>query len=303
MAQDWSTTALLASVKRRGMIPSTSEALGQSDYLAIATEELQTYVMDVWLSAAGEYAVNNYDVTIVSGTSSYPVHARSAGEILRQVLILDGSTYRPLVRVEPEHQHQYSTSGSLPGGYYFMDDKVVLLPTPSTSGTLRLQYYRRPNSLVTELAVATIGSINGSRTVITVSGSTPSTLVTGVSADIVAAKPGFRTLLQDTTLTVSGTITVSTALPSSVVAGDKVCLAGEADRPQIPPELHPLLAQRTTMKCLEALGDPKAQFAAQVCEQMRAQALSLLTPRSAGEARYLINRNGPGYPGYRRRVW
>ena len=180
---------------------------------------------------------------------------------------------------------------------------MVLVPSPSQSGTLRLEYHRRPSALVTTSAVATISSINGARTVITTTATIPSTIVSGISVDVVDNTPGFKTLVMDatTTATTSGTtITLTAALPSSVAAGDYVCLAGESPVPQIPVELHPLLAQRTKAAALEALGDPKAVQAMQVCDRMRQSAMVQLSPRSKGSPRYLINRNAPGL-GRRRR--
>lgn len=304
MAQDWTSTALIASVRRRGMIPNTTEALATADYLAIATEELQSDIFELWVASGGEYAVTDYDVAIVAGTSSYTLHSRSAGEVLRQVLMLQNSVYTPLARAEPETANEWNyanTSSGTPSAYYFKDDAVVLVPTPSAAGTLRLQYLRRPNSLVATSAVATVASYTGAT--ITTTATIPSTITaSSISVDIVGGTPGFRTKAQaytTTTGTTGTTIVLTANVPTTVVAGDYVCLAGESPVAQIPPELHPLLAQRVTQKCLEALGDPKAAVAAQEYERMRARALSLITPRSAGEPRYIVNKNGPGF-GYRR---
>ena len=298
MSQDFTTTGLLASLKRRGMLPSSDQTLATADFLAIATEEMQTYVWDVLTGVREEYAVTDYDLTLTSGTSTYALPPRASGGALRNVLLANGAgNYVPVLRLSPEHSQDFATTGPV-GGYYFKDDSVVLVPTPSVGNTLRLQYFRRANKLVTVAECAVITSINAGRTVITTTATVPATMTSGVVLDIVDQTPAFRTLGMDlaTTGTVSGTtITLSVALPALVAAGDYVCLAGESPIPQIPVELHPLLAQRVVVKSLEALGDQKMQVADTICERMRKTAISLLSPRSQGSTRYLINRNGPGF--------
>lgn len=284
------------------MLPATSEALADSDLLAMATEELQTYIMEVLTSAREEYRVFYTDVSVTAGTAQYIIPERASGDKVRDVLYLSGTSYVPLPRVEPERVETSSTTGSV-GGYYFEDNTLVLVPTPSQAGTLRVKYLRRPSKLVATSAVATVQSIDGTRRIITTVASIPSTFTTGIRVDAVDNNPGFRTHSIDllTTASTSGTtITVTTDIPTSVAAGDLICLAGESSIAQCPVELHPLLAQRTAVKALEALGDPKMARADEVCERMRRDAVGLLTPRSDGSARTLVNYNGPGWTGTRR---
>lgn len=305
MAQDFTTTALLASVKRRGMLPSSDQTLTTADYLAFGTEELQTYVMNLLLSANEDYATATADTTIVSGTNSYSLPARASNESLRNVLYLEAGSYVPLIRTNPQDVPGTTDTGT-PHSYYFFDDAIVLVPTPSAAGTLRLQYFRRPSALVAASAAATISSINGARTVVTTTATIPSTITNTVTVDVVSHTPGFRILTMDAALTgtVSGTtITFSSALPASVVAGDYVCLAGESCVPQIPVEAHPLLAQRIVVKALEALGDKKAADAEKTSERMSKSLLARLLPRTTGSIRYVVNANGPGVPGRGRRGW
>lgn len=302
MAQDFTTTALLASVKRRGMLPSSDQTFTTADYLAFATEEMQTYVMNVLLSANEDYATATADVTLVSGTNAYNIPARASNEALRNVLLLDSGNYVPLLRTDPKDVPGTSSSGT-PNSYYFFDNTLVVVPTPSAAGTLRLHYFRRPSALVATSAVATVSAIDVARTVVTTTATIPSTITNTVTVDVVSHTPGFRILTMDAALTgtVSGTtITFSSALPSTVVAGNYVCLAGESCVPQIPVEAHPLLAQRVVVKVLEALGDKKVEASEKVCERMAKSLLARLLPRTTGSIRYVVNPNGPGVLGRRR---
>jgi hypothetical protein len=60
----------------------------------------------------------------------------------------------------------------------------------------------------------------------------------------------------------SGTLTISptvTHIHSELIIGDYICLAEETIVPQLPVELHPILAQRVASLCLDALeGGPEA---------------------------------------------
>ena len=300
MAQDFTTTGLLASLKRRGMLNSNSDALDDTDYLAVATEELQSYVMPWLISLREEHGVADYDVTLVSGTAAYRVPPRACGDALRSVLVaVSGSTdYVPLDRIDPQDAAWYGSTGGVVG-YYFQDTDLVVVPTPAAAGSLRLKYHKRPSKLVATSAVATISSISGSRLVITTTSTIPSTITaSSIVVDVVDNVPGFKTLAMDyvTTATTSGTtITLTTALPSSVAAGDYVCLAGEAPVAQIPVETHPLLVQRVKAICLEALGDPKWKAADDLAVRMKKEIAPALTPRTKGSVRPLVNRNGPGF--------
>lgn len=298
MAQDFTTTALLASIKRRGMLPSNDETFSDADFLAVATEEMQSYVFDMLLESSEEYGVVEYEVAITAGTDSYFIPQRAAGDALRGVEIADSNgNYFPLPRIEPERRQDYGTTGSV-SGYMLEDNYVVLLPSPTVGGTLRLRYFRRPSKLIPVSSAATVSSIASGRLIVTTSASLPSTIAQGDSVDFVDNNPGFRILAMDatTTATTSGTtLTVTSALPASVTARDYICPAGESCVPQIPVELHPLLAQRTASRCLEMLGDPKAGNAKLICDEMRRDLRTFLQPRAKGSSRVIINRYGPGF--------
>ena len=64
------------------------------------------------------------------------------------------------------------------------------------------------------------------------------------------------TLPQQSLLVVSGnTGTGLQETLAALVPGDYICLANEAIIPQIPPDLHNALAERTSMRILAAIGD------------------------------------------------
>jgi hypothetical protein len=73
-------------------------------------------------------------------------------------------------------------------------------------------------------------------------------------------------------------------------------LAGE----RIPSDLWPLLVQRAVVRCLEALGDERAEAAEARCARVEAKCIELISPRGEGAPRVITNFWGPGWT-YRRR--
>ena len=72
--------------------------------------------------------------------------------------------------------------------------------------------------------------------------------------------------------------------------------------PGIPMDLCPLLIQRAVYRCLDAIGDPRAEAAMAAAERTRVTCIQLISPRGEGSPRVVINYNGPGWT-YRRRPY
>lgn len=291
----YTTDYLVDSIKRRGFIPSSSSTYTAEDILALANEELQEYVMNTVLECHEEYLVATYDVAVESGVANYDLPSRAVGGLLRTVEMSVNGSFEPLTRIEPGREQDYPVNGS-PAGYVVEANHLVLVPTPtSASDTLRMKYFARPNYLVTPEQVGVITNITAATNIVTVS-SAPEEFVSGIHYDFVRGIPHFDCVAVDLVGTVSGTnITFSEGLPDGLAIGDHVCLAGESDIPQIPVNLHPLLAQRTAGKILEGLGDSKSQAAYREAEAMRTRAMNLMKPRVQSGSRFVINRNGPGW--------
>lgn len=305
---DYTTTALLAAIRRRAMLPTASDALDDTDLLAFANGELQGYIAPLLVRVREEYLVAYDTVSIVANTAAYPIPWRAIGSAVRDVQLLVGSTYVPVRRLEPGREWALSYSASNTTQFYRMEgDNIVLCPTPTASGTLRVVYHRRPNVLVsTGYTTVAAGSTTSILKVAlnTALGSTGTTL----NVDVVRAKPGFQSW-QDSlsaTIPVSPTtdLTVSWTVPSNMAAGDYVCKEGESPVPQVPFELHDLLVQRTAVKALEAMNDaPGLANAKRICDEMEHTLTDVLQPRTQGSPRFVVNLNGPGFAAGRWRAF
>lgn len=300
-AADWLSNEFLSSVKRRGNISTSTDGWSDSDLLAIATEEMRDSIVPMLRRLNEEFLVVNYDQTVTSGTAAYSLPSWATGEALRDVQVSDNAGgYYSLTRKEP-HDVSAVAAQSRPSCYYLRDDKVVLVPTPSTttSSGLRLRCLRRPGKLVALTEAFSISSGGATSVVAVLSGSATAaaTLGTTCTLDVIQAGPGFRTLGSGLAATISSnTITFTggalTTVAPGAVAGDYVCLQDRSPAPQIPNELHALLAQATVCSFLRASGQPGLEAAEQKRQVMLAEAVSLFSPRTENQARFVRNRYG-----------
>lgn len=289
---DYTTTGFLASVKRRVMLATQSETFSDADILAIATEELQSYVFPFLISVREEYAVTTTDIAYTSATAFYELPEFAVGDKARDVLLLRDGKYWQLDRIEPERIQDHAATANVPYGFSFQGSKIQLIPAPTTSGTIRIKYFHRPGWLVPVSEVASISGVSGSNV-------TPNNLLVnnGDRVSIVSSKAPYYIIGSGTVLSVN-IPDVDLSFDAQVAGaedGDYLCFIGEAPIPQVPTELHPLLVARTIYAMYVAQGDGRAQEALQNCELLKKNLLTVLTPRSEGNARYIINRHGPGW--------
>ena len=83
---------------------------------------------------------------------------------------------------------------------------------------------------------------------------------------------------------------------------DTLSLSSPNDVPGLPMDLCPLLIQRAVYRCLDAIGDGRAEAAMAAAERTRVTCIQLISPRGEGSPRVVINYNGPGWT-YRRRPY
>lgn len=93
---------------------------------------------------------------------------------------------------------------------------------------------------------------------------------------------------------VSHTISFPASLVPNIVRGDYITLAEETIVPNIPTELHPLLAQRVAIACLEAMGDEANKVSAErKLREMEMNANTFLDNRVEGAQVKIKSKNSP----------
>lgn len=304
---EYDTTALVEDVRQRGSLPANDLRFTGAKVLAAATLEAREGVAPMLSASRAEHLVYPYSVAVVSGTSTYRMPPRAVGGSLRNVSFLDSANTAIRLRELSQDEVELigtSTNQGTPFGYYTRNYSVVLVPVPNVSGTLQMPYYARPNRLV-ELAedptaagatTITNAAYNTVTFTLVVTATDPPTNLqpplTAVAVDIVRSTPGFETLVAATQPQVFAeetspgewTYTISSVLSDpGVVAGDYLCLSGEAPVPQLPVELHGLLAARTARRLIKAVGDDRWQALEADVAELEDMAKRWLAPRVAGQ--------------------
>jgi len=236
------------------------------------------------ITSREEYYVYVHDYAITSGQAAYAVPYRAVGGALREIKRITGDVIVDLNRLDPEDMAKVESG--LPTEFYLQNNNVILYPTPdSTSGTLRLTYFMRPSTLVPVTGCSQITAIDTVTSVVTCS------TVTGWSTsnkfDLISGNSGFVLKALDYTASAlsSTTITFST-LPSDLVVGDWVCLAGESCFPHAPADAQQYLTHLTVVACLEALGDQSNLAIAQArADQLKSALAPVLVNRVQGAPR------------------
>lgn len=141
----------------------------------------------------------------------------------------------------------------------------------------------------------------------------PANITNGSLVDFLKKKGGHRTYTFDVKL---GRTVVSANIikfppaniPEDFEAGDYICSQFECIIPQIPSDLHSLLAERTVARILEAQGDLQGlQAANSKIGDMEARQATMMQNRAEGSPRKVFNRNsllrfGKGVNGNRTKV-
>jgi hypothetical protein len=297
MSFSYTNSDLIASVKRRGLVPTSQNTYLSSDFLKIGTEIINSHIAPMLISTREEYFSYPIDRTLVSGQTNYLIPTRAMGDGLRAVFwVRDSGTVVRVVVIDLLDQDSLN-EGNLLGdsdyAAYKQGSELVFKPAPGVgAGTLRFFIHIRPGKLVETSEAAQIASINTGTNQVTVT-TIPSSWASGVVLDVIQANPHYRYLdIDKTATTVSGTTLTFASLPSSLAVGDWLALQGESPIPQIPHELMPMLSQWIVVKCLEGLGDRAgADYAKAELKDLMTDALKLVQPRIKSESKKVINRN------------
>jgi hypothetical protein len=151
-----------------------------------------------------------------------------------------------------------------------------------------MPYYARPNRLVPTADCAVILTVSVAGADYQLVTATPPAPLQAVGAefDVVRATPGFETLAASG-VSFDGTDTFNVPVASVdgvPVAGDYVCVSGQAPVAQLPVELHGLLAARVARRVLKAVGDDTAWQSIEAdVRELEDKARAILAPRVAGD--------------------
>jgi hypothetical protein len=266
----YSSQDLIDAVKRKASIPDSQSMITDDEILDFANEEMELNLLQLITRKHEDYLLVREDIPLVTNQNSYQIPYRAIGSKVREIAYTkDGLTYAEMQRISIDdvtsgfYTYGRSNNQLYAGGrYYLQNENIVIFTDPSNvrdEGFLSVFYNLRPNSLVDSSRVGIITSIDRNTGIIAMS-TLPSNFTSSSEYDFIKTKSPHKIRTFDITVTnvdtANKTITVDTDdIPSELVVGDRVALAGETDVINCPSELHSMLAEMVTARVMESIGD------------------------------------------------
>lgn len=303
MSNVLTSSRLINSIKRRGMIPSDQNTFTDQDFLDMLNEEIQYFGVPHLLRTHEEYLVTSVDLDVTSDSFEYEIPSRAIGNKLREVSYVDPTTNSvfELSRISLEDLTYYNENffDNRSEAFYVQGNRIILVDdVPFNSGKLRMHFYLKPNTLTLENRTGIITSIDRTTGQISVA-DLPDDFANLPLMDFVQSSSPNSILGFDITPssvnTTTKTITFTTTnIPDQLVIGDHVNFSGETIVPQLPTELHPILAQRVAVAVMEALGDAQGvQIAQSRLDMMEKAVTDLIDNRVEGAPEKINSRHSP----------
>jgi hypothetical protein len=273
---DFTSTGLIAQIKRRALIPTSQNLFTDSDLIAMLNEELQNRVIPYILAVREDYFLTYNEYTQNGSTTEIDIPTNAIGNKINQVNIYtassDDSFFASVPRLTVSQINDYY------GGYYIQGSKIKIFPQAITSGQLRIYYYRRPSEIVATSRTAIISTVN-TNTSIVCSTNLPANITTGSNIDIVSNEQPWDTITERTAGTVLNA-TLDLSDTTDIETGFYVASRGESPFAQIPQDTIPLLIQAVVVRMMEYMGDTNGlQAALLTYAQMESDNRNLITPR------------------------
>lgn len=293
---------LLKSIKRRAVTPASQNLFEDQDFLDFATEEIDSHIVQLVTEQQANHFLVTRDIPIVAGKSKYPIHYRATGNKLKDLAFVPVNSNEQVCKMsEVDISEVYDISSyntNQPYSYYTSSNEICLIPeTSNYTGSLRMSFYLRTNALVPMTEVGTITAIDFTLGIITVDSVPEKFLITN-KYDFVMCQSPHKIITFDNSITSVNTVTKQITfgtgnLPESLVVGDLCCLGGETGIPNIPSDLHNLVAHRAAARILAAVGDTEAlQIAEAQSQVLQKAAAETVRNRIEGSNKKIVNRSG-----------
>lgn len=296
---------LIESVRNRAMIPNDTSVYTDQNILDIANEEIDVQLLDKLLTLHEEHLTVHVDLPR-NENGVYNIPYRSVGNKLRDVVMVSGGTQYEMSQVSigevPDYTYDNSTYNSAMDKFYIESNQVKFLHPSRSYEFVRIYFYIRPSVLTKTEKSAVITQIvtDETETSITFT-SIPNAFATLTEIDIVGYRSpnkikGWDVPVQEVN-TALKFIKINNSdiqdILGEISVGDYVCQAEESPVPNLPTEMHPLLAQLTAVHILEALGDSEGLANAQRrLDNMTKSVMELVDDRVELAPKKIKPRNG-----------
>lgn len=311
MSYYYTSDDLIASLKRRIIVPTSQSTFTEQDFLDFATEEMNMALVQSVMQLQEDYYLDTVELPIIQNKSKYAIPYRAIGNKLKDVAFKDANgNVQEMTRIGVEDLPFYNGSSGRVHAYYMSSNEICLAlganNTVNPGGSLLVSYYLRPNSLVPLKEIAIVSSIDRTTGIIQLD-NFPELFNQTKELDLIMYKSPHKILKYDILSTAMNstnkTITLNLAdIPDNLSKGDHIALATQTAIPQLPSDLHVILAHRMAARILEALGDTEGlQNANQKLAEMEQKTTVVIDDRVEAASRKVVNRHSILRAGLRKR--
>lgn len=307
----FTTDQIIESTKIRILAPDGQTTFQDSDFIRFINEEFQLKLVPDMISLREDYFLKTTLTDIVQNQQNYTMPERAIGNVLKDLFVIDSGNNRFQVqRINPKIIPRTGLSSVYPYQFLIQADQVQIHPAPqATSGYIQMWYYERPNQLVLS---ADCGQITAIATDTPIAGQTTYTVNADISSytsvDFLSGQSPFQ-LWAINVAPVSSTATTVVVTTEDVQnaggetlpqIGDWICNEQTANIPMIPQDFHPLLAELTAARVVQALGhNDKLEAINNNIKEIRLNLLNTLSNRVEQNMEAILNPFGiQKYTGY-----
>ena len=281
------TDKLVRSVRNRAMVPDDRATYTDEVILEILNEEIDVSLLSTLMVLNEEHLVTHVDIPY-NGEARLKIPYRAVGNKLRDLAYVRGTEVYEMSRVSLEEISDYEGRFSNDNLhlFYIEGDEVVFFSDIDAS-FIRMYIYLRPNVLVQTERCGKIFSIDRDTGIIQLD-NTPAELTNLGDMDFVQGRTPNKILNYDIRPIEASKNTNFIRfnpedIPADLVKGDYVTLAGETCVPNLPTEMHPLLAQYAAIYILEGLNDTEGLANAnRKLQKMETSIMNILEDRVEG---------------------
>jgi hypothetical protein len=305
----WTTDDMVTRVKRKASLADSNDSrFSTEEILAVADEELQSFVAPLLRSAQQDYWLKEYTTSITPNVNTLSIPELAVGGAIYDVTLIDtnGNTY-VLARVNPNdvaRSYWYTnTYTGWPRFYEVVSDTIKWYPImPQTGFQVRVRYYRRSSKLVTVSACSAITGISfGSNILVVSDGMDGLSDGANLEIDVVQASSDFDVYNVSADVSVSDDpapdweLTFNDqSLNTSVTTSDYVCLTGQTCIVPVPDLFHFVMVDRVAAELLDEYGDGAgADRIRSALDPKIEQSMKTIEPRVPTAAAVIYNRFSP----------
>lgn len=302
MSKALTTKKIIESAKRRAQIPTHQDTFSPDDFIALANEELHLGLMPSVLQLHEDYFLWETEVPVIPNKNSYTIPYRATGNKLRDVFYKDSNgNIIELTRIGQDDRADYNFpyGVSVFSAYRVQSNKIVVEPAMNgpAAGSFVFVYYIRANDLVMDDEVGDIASIDRTNGIIVLK-EMPKKFDMNTKYDFIQNRsPHVHKAIDCQATSINPSLRTVTFnpddIPEELEIGDHLAFAQESKVPQVPTDLHVVLAHRLAARCLEAIGDSQGLNNANIkLQEFEGKLQNVVDNRVEDAPKKVKNRNG-----------